>query len=213
MRSFGRRRAALSAAAVLCVGLVGCETDTTTPTPVTSGPVSLTCSASPTAGTVPLTVSLSVKVTPTPQTLLIQYGDGTASNNAGALHVYKNPGAYSIVVSATSGTQTASCTQTVTANPVPPGPPNRPPVPKFRINPDPATGPAPLFVAFNACGTVDPDGDKMKFSYDFGDGVKGTSRLCRDDHTYAAGTYTAKVCVTDGEPGDETCRTFLVQAK
>jgi PKD repeat protein len=213
MRSFERRHAAMPIAAVLGLCLSGCGNDTTTPTPVASGPISLTCSASPTAGTVPLTVSLAVKVTPTPQSLTIQYGDGTSSNNPNELHVYKTPGTFSLVVNASSGVNSASCTQTITTNPVPARPPNRPPVARFRINPDPAVGSAPLFVAFNACGSTDPDGDRLKYFFDFGDGVTTSSRLCRDDHTYARGTYTAKVCVTDEQPGDDVCRTFLVRAQ
>lgn len=213
MRFIERRNAGLSIAAMICVGLVGCGSDTTGPSPVTSGPISLTCSASPRAGTVPLTVTLAVKVTPTPQSLTIQYGDGTSSNNPDALHVYRTPGTFNIVVAAANGVQGANCTQTVTANAPPPQPPNRPPVTRLRINPDPATGPAPLLVAFNACGSTDPDGDRLKFLFDFGDGVKGSSRLCRDDHTYARGTYTAQVCVTDEQPGHEECRTFLVHAQ
>jgi len=213
MRSFDRRHAVLGAAATLAVGLGGCQTDTTTPTPVSSGPISLTCSASPTSGEIPLTVSLAIKVTPTPQSLTINYGDGTTSGNPNELHVYKTAGTFNIAVSATSGSQSASCAQTVTATAPPPKPPNRPPVGKFRVNPDPAVGAAPFFVSFNACGSTDPDGDRLKFFFDFGDGVKTSSRLCRDDHTYARGSYTAQVCLTDEQPGDEVCRTFQVQAQ
>jgi hypothetical protein len=213
MRSFGHRRARLSIAAGFCLCLAGCGDDTTTPTPVAAGPISLTCSASPTAGVIPLTVSLAVKVTPTPQSLTIQYGDGTASNNPNALHVYTVAGSYNIVVNATSGSQGASCSQTVTATAPPPAPPNRPPAASFRTNPTPPTGPSPLLVSFNGCKTVDPDGDQMTFTYDFGDGDKKSTHFCREDHTYAAGTHTAKMCVTDGQPGHETCRSFLVQAQ
>ena len=212
MRSFAYR-AGLSIATGFCLCVGGCNTDTTTPSPVTAGSLSLTCSVSPTAGVIPLTVSLAIKVTPTPQSLTIQYGDGTSSNNPNALHVYKTSGSFNIVVNAASGSQTASCTQTVTATAPPPAPPNQPPVARFRSNPNPPTGPAPLFVAFNACGTVDPDGDRMTFTFDFGDGIKQSSKLCRDDHTYPRGTYNAQVCVTDDQPGHETCRSFLVQAQ
>ena len=213
MRSFDRRRARLWIAAGFCLSVVGCGTETTLVAPAVPGPISLTCSASPTAGVIPLTVTLAIKVTPTPQSLTIQYGDGTSSSNPNALHVYTTPGSFNIVVNAAAASQTASCSQTVTATAPPPAPPNRAPVARFRTNPTPPTGPAPLFVAFNACNTVDPDGDRMTFRYDFGDGVKGSSRLCRDDHTYPVGTYNARVCVTDDQPGHETCQSFLVQAQ
>jgi PKD repeat protein len=213
MRSPGHSRAILPIALGLCLGLAGCGSDSTGPSKVASGPISLTCSASPAGGVIPLTVTFAIKVTPTPQSLTIQYGDGTASNNPNALHVYTTPGSFAVVVNATNGSQSATCTQTVTASAPPPAPPNRAPVASFRTNPNPATGPAPLFVAFNACNSVDPDGDRMKFNYDFGDGVKTSSRLCRDDHTYARGSYSAKLCVTDEQPGHETCRAFLVHAQ
>lgn len=213
MGSFGNGRAALLIAVSLCLGHAGCGSDSTGPTPVTSGPISLSCSASPTAGVVPLTVSFAIKVTPTPQSLTIQYGDGQSSNNPNALHVYKTAGSFGAVVTATSQGQNASCSQTVTATAPPPKPPNRAPVASFRTNPNPATGPAPLLVSFNGCKTVDPDGDRLTYHFDFGNGVKRSSHLCRDDNTYARGTYTATVCVTDDEPGHETCRSFLVQAQ
>ena len=214
MRSPSRSRSIVPVAIGLGLCLSGCGgTDYVAPTPVTSGPISLTCSASPTAGIVPLTVTLAVKVTPTPQTLTIQYGDGTASNNPNALHVYKTPGSFALVVSASSGSQNASCNQTITASAPPPAPPNSAPTLNARTNPAPATGPAPFVVAFNACKTVDPDNDKLEFTYDFGDGDKKSSGRCSTDHTYARGNYTAQVCVTDEQPGHQSCRTFPVQAQ
>ena len=54
-------------------------------------------------------------------------------------------------------------------------------------------------VAFTATG-ADSDGDTLTYAWDFGDG--GTASTKDAMHTYtAAGTYTAKVTVSDGKGG------------
>lgn len=88
--------------------------------------------------------------------------------------------------------------------------PSRPPAFRARVNPNPPTGPAPLTVGFNMCDTGDPDGDRLFFSFDFGDGRRVESTFCRRDHTYGSGRYPALVCATDGEPGHDACAAFEV---
>jgi PKD repeat protein len=57
-------------------------------------------------------------------------------------------------------------------------------------------------VQFSATGT-DPDGDPLTYAWDFGDG--GSSLLQNPSHRYnTAGTYTAKVTVSDGRGGSAT---------
>jgi PKD domain-containing protein len=209
MRSFGRRQAAVLLVLGSCLLYWGCGEDNgTTP----SGPVSLTCSVNPSAGVAPLLVTLSVKVTPG-AALNISYGDGTSGNNPNAPHVYSAPGAYNIAVNATGASGSATCQAPVTVSGPPPGPPNLAPVGNFRVSPNPATGPAPLLVSFNMCKSTDPNGDPLNFTFEFGDGTRTSHRFCRDDHTYAAGAFVAKTCVTDGQPGHESCQTFKVTAQ
>lgn len=210
MRSLGQGLAAISLVLGLCLLQGGCGNDNSTTSPST--PVSLTCGVNPTAGIAPLTVALSVKVTPG-AALLIQYGDGTSGSNPNAPHTYTAPGGYNLAVNATGPTGSASCSQTVTVSGPPPAPPNVAPVGHFRVNPNPATGPAPLDVSFNMCGSKDSDGDFLTFTFDFGDGSKVSHHFCRDDHVYAAGAFVAKTCVTDGQPGHESCETFRVTAQ
>ena len=51
--------------------------------------------------------------------------------------------------------------------------------------------------AFNSTGTVDPNGDQIRYAWDFGDGTTSTS--ASPSKTYAtAGTYTVTLTVTDG---------------
>jgi hypothetical protein len=209
MRSLGRGQAAVLL--VLGSGLLhgGCGEDNGTSP---SAPVSLTCSVNPSSGTAPLLVTLSVKVTPG-AALVISYGDGTSGINPNAPHVYTAPGGYTLVVNATGASGSATCQQPVTVAAPPPGPPNLAPVGHFRVNPSPATGPAPLAVAFNMCGSTDPNGDALRFTFDFGDGSRASHGFCRDDHVYAAGAFVAKTCVTDGQPGHESCQTFKVTAQ
>jgi PKD repeat protein len=208
MRSLGHGQAVAVLVLGSCLPHGGCGDDNGTSP---STPVSLTCSVSPTSGTAPLLVTLSVRVTPG-AALVVQYGDGT-SGSSPAPHVYASPGGYNLVVNATSASGSATCQQIVTVAGPPPAPPNLAPVGHFRVNPNPATGPAPLAVAFNMCGSTDPNGDALDFSFDFGDGSRVSHRFCRDDHVYAAGAFTAKTCVTDGQPGHESCQSFKVTAQ
>lgn len=61
----------------------------------------------------------------------------------------------------------------------------------------PRFGQTPLTVLLDATGSTDPDGDRLSFEWDFGDGTPKRS-LPRLIHTYATpGTYTAEVTVRD----------------
>lgn len=76
---------------------------------------------------------------------------------------------------------------------------DHPPVAGFTLSP--AQGYAPLAVSFDASSSYDPDGDKLTFSWDFGDGTGGVGRTV--EHTYSsAGTYTVTLRVVDAR-GEE----------
>jgi cytochrome c len=75
------------------------------------------------------------------------------------------------------------------------------------ISATPSTGFAPLPVKFETTAS-DEDGDALTYSWDFGDG-SAASTTEDPSHTYtAAGTYNAKVTVSDGE--DSVSRTVVV---
>jgi hypothetical protein len=84
---------------------------------------------------------------------------------------------------------------------------NRWPDAVFRTNP-PASGSsvagkAPFTVLFNLCRSQDPDGDGLFYRMDLdGDGqfehVGTTGGDCSRQATYAAGTRSVTLCVTDG---------------
>ena len=72
---------------------------------------------------------------------------------------------------------------------------NRPPT--VSASASPTTGKPPLAVSFSSAGTVDPDGDALTYSWDFGDGA--TSTQPNPVHTYGtSGAYTARLLVSDG---------------
>ena len=75
------------------------------------------------------------------------------------------------------------------------------------ISATPSTGFAPLPVKFETTAS-DEDDDDLTYSWDFGDG-SAASTTEDPSHTYtAAGTYNAKVTVSDGE--DSVSRTVVV---
>lgn len=80
-------------------------------------------------------------------------------------------------------------------NPPPPPPPvNQAPTASFTATP--ATGTAPLTVAFDASASTDPDGTIAAYAWAFGDNSTGSGRTA--SHTFAtAGTYSVRLTVTD----------------
>jgi hypothetical protein len=91
--------------------------------------------------------------------------------------------------------------------------PNRPPSAAFRLNPDPPRVAPQQPVSFNACDSADPDGDALRFSFDFGDGSgdADSGTPCRVEHAYERiGTYTATSCVADPSHAPE-CRSWEVE--
>jgi len=71
---------------------------------------------------------------------------------------------------------------------------NQPPV--AAASATPTSGTAPLAVAFSGSGSNDPDGSIASYAWTFGDGSSASG--VNASHTYvSAGTYTAKLTVTD----------------
>jgi hypothetical protein len=73
------------------------------------------------------------------------------------------------------------------------------------------SGPAPLEVQFNLCGSrPSQPGDELTFTYDFdADGEVDEFGHCRARHTYAS-PAAAFVCVSDRRPGGFVCRVHKV---
>src|SRR5262245_30950163 len=185
-----------------------------------SGASGVTCSATPTNGVVPLVVQFTASATSDDDDaaplVSWSFGDGAAASVASVSRTYIAPGTYTAVAEVRSGSHSSSCSVTVTARPAPAPSlaPNRPPTAKFKTSPSPTSGSAPLTVDFNACQSSDPEGDRLLFRFDVFDGLYDSSH-CRREHTYrSAGTYEAKVCVTDEYPGHEDiCQSYTVTVR
>ena len=89
-----------------------------------------------------------------------------------------------------------------------PPPANKSPGARFTASP--TSGEAPLNVSFNASASYDLDGSITSYVWTFGDG--GSSSGATAAHTYtSAGTYTARLRVTDNDGAtDTTTKTILV---
>ncbi len=72
-------------------------------------------------------------------------------------------------------------------------PANRPPVAVALASA--SAGTAPLTVNFSSAGSTDLDGSIVSYAWDFGDGQ--TSIAANPSHTYAVGSYAARLTVTD----------------
>jgi hypothetical protein len=157
-------------------------------------------------------VAFNVSLTGPVELLEIQYGDGTAGSDPGAGHLYANPGSYQATVTARGGGSQQSCRMTITAQARLTT--NTAPDARFLFSPRPADGKAPLRVVANMCETTDPDGDKLLFTYVWGDGAFHDGGRCVQDHTYRRGVYDLKVCVGDQQPGHvDSCETRNVIAR
>jgi len=70
--------------------------------------------------------------------------------------------------------------------------------PSASFTADPGSGFLPLDVTFDASSSIDPDGDAMSYSWDFGDGSFGGGLVA--NHVYNnRGAYIATLTVNDGE--------------
>jgi hypothetical protein len=210
----GTQRRLATVLAVAAASGLACQS-TTAP----SRALAVRCSANPSAGPAPLSVVFSLDVANARGTLRfsINYGDGTQGTDPDARHVYAAAGDFVASFTVTAGVDTARCSVPVAvAAPAPTPTPTPEPTPEpdnawpdawFITNPAAdadftITGTAPLTVAFNMCRSADPDGDPLYFRMDLdGDGsyelYGATGADCRHETTYAIGTRTAKICVTD----------------
>ncbi len=83
--------------------------------------------------------------------------------------------------------------------------------PNAALKATPAAGRAPLEVAFDATGSLDPDGTLASFAWDFGDGTSASGAQVK--HVYGAGTFTATVTVTDDRGASAAAETVVTVAE
>ena len=174
--------------------------------PPPNSPPTAVATASPTSGTVPLTVNFDGSGSSDPDvgdTISYSWdldGDGTFGDSTAQkpAHVYAVAGTYNAVLKVTDShnASTLSTPITISVGVLPP--PNSPPTAVATASP--TSGTAPLTVNFDGSGSSDPDvGDTISYSWDLnGDGTFGDSTVAKPSFTYAsAGTYNAVLKVTD----------------
>src|SRR6185503_1966220 len=163
--------------------------------------------ASPSSGTAPLAVRLDASASSDADGSIVSYrfdfGDGTSAgpqSSSVANHTYA-AGSWTARVTVTDNqgaTATASASVTVTSPPA-----NQAPV--ARLAASPSSGTAPLAVRLDASASSDADGSIVSYRFDFGDGTSaGPQSSSVANHTYAAGSWTARVTVTDNQGATAT---------
>jgi len=156
--------------------------------------------ADPPAGRSPLAVQFNAAGAVDSDGSIVSYffdfGDGTSQgpqSSPSASHLY-GTGTWRArlrVLDNLGASDTLDAPLTITV-----GPPNSPPTASLAASP--VSGPARLTVTFDASGSHDPDGGIATYLFEFGDGSsQGPLTTPHTSHTYAGGSFTARLTVTD----------------
>ncbi len=153
--------------------------------------------ASPTSGLLPLEVSFDASQSSDADgdnlTYSWDFGDGTTATGVTATHTYTVQENYNAVLTVSDGEATDEAVITISAGVIIE---NDPPVADLVA--DVTSGNIPLTVNFDASGSMDPNGDALSYSWNFGDESTGSGVTA--SHTYVSeGTYNAVLTVSDYE--------------
>ncbi len=133
------------------------------------------------------------------------FGDGASGSTSTVSHTYTIAGVYTVTLTVTDnagGVGTAQRTVTVSAPPA-----NIPPTALFYLTQ--ASGTAPLVVGFDGTSSTDDGGSITSYVWNFGDGWLATGSNV--SHVYTtAGSFTAKLTVTDNEGAQATHEELIV---
>jgi len=165
------------------------------PSPNPIGPSPMVCLfvGIPLSGYAPLSVDFTDLSTHSPTSWAWDFkNDGSATSTLqNPSYVYTTPGTYSVSLSVSNGTESASSTRVAYITVIAPPPPD-PPVAEFVGVP--LTGIAPLLVDFTDLSTGSPS----SWLWSFGDGDLSTSVLQNPSHEYTnPGTYTVSLRATN----------------
>ena len=128
---------------------------------------------------------------------LLDFGDGTNSSTANAVHKYTTVGTYNATLTVKNDVSNQSMTKTIMVI--------QPTAPIANFTSNPTTGIAPLNVAFTDKSTGLP----ISWSWDFGDGATSTEQ--NPTHTYSsAGTYTVNLTVSNANGTNSKTTTIAV---
>jgi PKD repeat protein len=182
---------------------------------VVSEPVPPTAvlSSSTAAGEAPLSVSFDgSSSTATNATILSHnwdFGDGTKGTGTTISHLFTVAGTYSteLLVADNLGLTDTETTPVIVT---PATTVNLSPAATFSSTPQ--QGPSPLTVYFDGSSSSDPDGTISAYTWNFGDGSKGTGKTVQHTYTSAA-TYTATLQVTDDLGANSPTATKTITAE
>jgi alpha-tubulin suppressor-like RCC1 family protein/PKD repeat protein len=165
--------------------------------------------ASPASGNPPLEVSFDASASFDPDGDIVSwewdFGDGSSGSGEITSHTYTLAGTFTVELAVTDDNgATGTTTREVRIN--------QAPTASFTVNPN--AGPALLTVTVNASASGDPDGQIVRYSWDFGDGSVIEDGDVLEGHTYTVpGIYTLALTVEDdGGLTDATERSVTVTA-
>lgn len=133
------------------------------------------------------------------------FGDGSLGTNASVAHTYSAAGTYTVVLLTTDATGVeAEASAVVVEYPAPPS--NESGTLELSVSAGPATGLAPLTVAFN--GSAKGGTAPYDYSWSFGDG--GTAAGQTADHVYSTpGVYVSTLIVSDAAGDQASTGVFI----
>jgi len=149
---------------------------------------------SPSKGEAPLKVNFDASLSYDPDGQIVRYdwdfGDGSFGTGKIVSHTYTKDGLFSVRLTVTDDKgKIGLIIKTVEVLK-----PNQPPVAAFNFSP--ATGIFPLEVTFDGGSSYDPDGEVVRYDWDFGDGALASGRVVR--HTFSSwGVFTVRLTVYD----------------
>jgi len=155
----------------------------------------------PPSGEASLTVNFDASDSNDPDGNIVSYSwdfdDGSVGSGRVLGHTFTQAGDYDVTLTVEDDDGATDATaHRITV--LPPGP-NQSPIPSFTVSPP--SGPPPLQVVVDASDSDDPDGNIVRYTWDFGDGGVGLGRTI--GHTYTeAGEYTIELTVEDDDGGE-----------
>jgi PKD repeat protein len=159
-----------------------------------SGTLSADFTGTPTSGNVPLSVYFTDKSTGTPSSWSWDFGDGQTDTRKDTVHIYNQPGLYTVALTVMDNNGTKSATQKEAyISVLTPGEL----IADFTA--EPTSGTVPLKVQFTDTSVGIP----TLWSWDFGDGTSDI--VANPVHVYEnAGNYTATLTISNQEGGIST---------
>jgi chitodextrinase/predicted DNA-binding WGR domain protein len=164
------------------------------PPPPEGGDPVASFTATPTSGASPLVVTFDGSASYDTDGSIVSYdwnfGDGGTAAGAIVTHTYTTSGTFSASLTVTDNDgKTGNASGDIQVSN-----PNQPPVADFNFTP--STGIYPCEIAFDGGPSRDPDGTIVDYSWNFGDGGRGSGRVPR--HTYTRwGTFSVSLTVWD----------------